>query len=66
MHGGMKTYRGSAAVARNYVEADRGRADDYCLIEGTGLAEHFVASPAKNVRRVGWAVSTILDGSSAC
>jgi hypothetical protein len=23
MHGGMKTYRGSAADARSYVEADR-------------------------------------------
>jgi len=29
MHGGMKVYRGSAAAARTYVEADRSRADDY-------------------------------------
>ena len=44
MHGGMKTYRGSAAAARNYVEADRARADDYYLAEGTGIAERYVAS----------------------
>ena len=46
-------YRGSAAAARSYVEADRGRADDYYLTEGTGLAEHYAASPAEGVRRVG-------------
>lgn len=45
MHGGLKVYRGSAAAARNYVEADRSRADDYYLAEGTGLAARFVASP---------------------
>lgn len=28
MHGGVKFYRGSASAARNYVEADRSRADD--------------------------------------
>jgi exodeoxyribonuclease V alpha subunit len=38
-------YRGSTAAARNYVVADRGRAGDYYLTEGTGLAEHYVASP---------------------
>ena len=52
MHGGLKMYRGSAAAARNYVEADRGRADDYYLTEGTGLAEHYVASP-EGVRPLG-------------
>jgi thymidine kinase len=52
LRGGLKMYRGSAAAARNYVEADRGRADDYYLTEGTGLAEHYVASP-EGVRRVG-------------
>ena len=45
MHGGMKTYRGSPAAARHYVEADRSRADDYYLAEGTGIAERYVASP---------------------
>jgi hypothetical protein len=45
MRGGLKMYRGSTAAARNYVETDRGRADDYYLTEGTGLAEHYVASP---------------------
>lgn len=44
MHGGVKFYRGNAAAARNYVEADRSRADDYYLAEGTGLASHFVAT----------------------
>ncbi|TFV44838.1 relaxase domain-containing protein, partial [Blastococcus sp. TF02A-35] len=43
MHGGMKVYAGSAAAARAYLEADRGRADDYYLTEGTGLARRFVA-----------------------
>lgn len=42
MHGGMKAYTG--APARNYVEADRGRADDYYLAEGTGVARRFTAS----------------------
>ncbi|MCL3836265.1 hypothetical protein [Aeromicrobium duanguangcaii] len=40
----MKIYRGSAAAARHYVEADRSRADDYYLAEGSGLAMRFVAS----------------------
>ncbi|MDP9117967.1 MAG: relaxase domain-containing protein, partial [Actinomycetota bacterium] len=37
----MKLYRGSAAGARQYVEADRSRADDYYLAEGTGIAQRF-------------------------
>ncbi len=45
MHGGMKTYTGSAAAARVYVEADRSRADDYYLAEGTGVAQRYVAAP---------------------
>ena len=32
----MKVYRGNPAAARNYVEADHARADDYYLAEGTG------------------------------
>ena len=44
MHGGVKFYRGSAAAARSYVEADHSRADDYYLAEGTGLAEHYLAA----------------------
>lgn len=43
MHGGVKFYRGSAAAARTYVEADRSRADDYYLAEGTGLATRYFA-----------------------
>jgi exodeoxyribonuclease V alpha subunit len=43
VHGGVKFYRGAAAAARNYVEADRSRADDYYLAEGTGVAERYVA-----------------------
>ncbi len=43
MHGGMKIYRGAAAAARHYVEADRSRADDYYLAEGSGVAMHFAA-----------------------
>ena len=44
MHGGVKVYRGNPAAARNYVEADHARVDDYYLAEGTGLAERFVAT----------------------
>ena len=43
MHGGMKVYVGSPAAARAYLEADRGRADDYYLAEGTGFARRFAA-----------------------
>jgi exodeoxyribonuclease V alpha subunit len=45
VHGGVKVYRGNPAAARNYVEADHARVDDYYLAEGTGLAERFVATP---------------------
>jgi len=45
-------YRGSAAAAPSYVEADHSRADDYYQVEGTGLAEHYIAGPGA-VRRVG-------------
>jgi hypothetical protein len=41
MHGGVKMYRGTAAAARNHVEADRSRADDNYLAEGTGIASRF-------------------------
>ena len=44
MHGGVKFYRGSAAAARSYVEADRSRVDDYYLAEGTGVAQRYVAT----------------------
>ena len=46
MHGGVKFYRGSAAAARSYVEADRARVDDYYLAEGSGLATRYVAEQA--------------------
>jgi conjugative relaxase-like TrwC/TraI family protein len=48
----MKVYRGAAAAARHYLEADRSRADDYYLAEGTGLAERYLATP-DGVRRAG-------------
>ncbi len=44
MHGGVKFYRGSAAAARSYVETDYSRADDYYLVEGCGVAEHYAAA----------------------
>jgi exodeoxyribonuclease V alpha subunit len=44
VHGGVKIYRGNPAAARAYVEADRSRADDYYLAEGTGLASRLVAT----------------------
>ncbi|WP_324277257.1 relaxase domain-containing protein [Blastococcus brunescens] len=37
----MKIYAGSPAAARQYVEADRGRTDDYYLAEGAGVARRF-------------------------
>jgi exodeoxyribonuclease V alpha subunit len=42
MHGGVKVYRGAPSAARNYLDADRSRADDYYLTEGTGIARRFV------------------------
>ncbi|WP_091541893.1 MobF family relaxase [Modestobacter sp. DSM 44400] len=41
----MKVYAGAPAAARHYVEADRGRADDYYLAEGTGIARRYTAGP---------------------
>src|SRR3954452_19356174 len=40
----MKVYAGASAAARQYVEANRGRADDYYLAEGTGIARRFTAA----------------------
>src|SRR4051794_32518543 len=47
MHGGVKAYAGAPAAARAYLEADRGRADDYYLAEGTGLARRFTATAGR-------------------
>ncbi|WP_093583922.1 MobF family relaxase [Geodermatophilus amargosae] len=43
----MKIYAGAPAAARHYVEADRGRADDYYLTEGTGLARRYTATDGR-------------------
>ena len=51
MRGGVKMYRGTAAAARNYVECDRSRADDYYLAEGTGIADRLAVD---GEGRVGW------------
>lgn len=51
MHGGMKVYRGAAAAARHYVEADQSRADDYYLAEGSGIAMRLIATPEGLERR---------------
>ncbi len=40
-------YRGSPTAARTYVEADRSRADDYYLAEGTGVADRYIASEGR-------------------
>ncbi|CAN5446003.1 hypothetical protein BH10ACT10_BH10ACT10_02250 [soil metagenome] len=45
MHGGVKFYRGAAKAARAYVERDHSRADDYYLVEGTGVATRIKATP---------------------
>jgi hypothetical protein len=43
MRGGVKFFAGAPAAVRHYVEADRGRADDYYLAEGTGIARRYTA-----------------------
>ena len=43
MRGGVKFYRGGAKSARNYVEKDCARYDDYYLADGDGIAMRFVA-----------------------
>src|SRR5918997_1251104 len=40
----MKVYAGMPAAARHYVEAGWGRADDYYLTEGTGLARRYTTT----------------------
>ncbi|WP_448643002.1 MobF family relaxase [Geodermatophilus sp. URMC 63] len=43
MHGGIKVYAGAPSAARHYLEAGRGRADDYYLTEGSGIARRYTA-----------------------
>lgn len=45
VHGGVKFYRGAARAARDYVERDRSRADDYYLGEGAGVAQRLRGTP---------------------
>lgn len=45
MHGGVKFYRVAPKAARQYVERDCARYDDYYLAEGLGIAMRFVATP---------------------
>ncbi|RBY88559.1 MobF family relaxase [Blastococcus sp. TF02A-26] len=47
MRGGTKVYTGAPAAARHYVEAGRGRADDYYLAEGTGIARRHAAGAGR-------------------
>lgn len=58
VQGGVKFYRGAPGAARTYVEADRSRADDYYLAEGTGIAQQFVAERSPP------AASALADGST--
>ena len=62
VHGGVKFYRGSAAAARSYVEADRSRVDDYYLAEGTGVAERYLATTVTTAG--GRGVSAVQDGGT--
>ncbi|MBB3086277.1 MobF family relaxase [Geodermatophilus sabuli] len=39
----MKIYAGAPTAARNYLEAGRGRVDDYYLAEGAGIARRYAA-----------------------
>ncbi len=52
MHGGMKIYAGAPSAARHYVEAGRGRADDYYLAEGTGIARRYAAAGGGRVQEL--------------
>ena len=58
MKGGVKFYRGAAAGARAYLEAERSRADDYYLREGDGYARRLDAAVTLDgevaVRERGW------------
>ena len=47
----MKVYAGPPAAARAYLETDRGRADDYYLTEGTGIARRFTARGGRVAER---------------
>src|SRR3954451_9918860 len=47
----MKVYAGPPAAARQYLEADRGRADDYYLAEGAGIARRFTATAGQVAER---------------
>src|SRR3954454_14825334 len=47
LHGGMKVYAGPPAAARQYLEADRSRADDYYLAERTGIARRYTATAGR-------------------
>src|SRR5688572_17944526 len=64
MQGGMKIYRGAAAAARHYVEADRSRADDYYLAEGSGVAMHVNAGLDKLDQRVRVERRADMDGET--
>jgi exodeoxyribonuclease V alpha subunit len=48
----MKVYAGAATAARQYLEADRGRADDYYLTEGTGIARRYTTGSNKGVQEL--------------
>ncbi|SEO75457.1 AAA domain-containing protein [Trujillonella endophytica] len=47
MRGGMKVYAGGPAAARHYIGADRGRADDYYLAKGAGIARRYAAGAGR-------------------
>ncbi|MCW2902800.1 MAG: trwC8 [Streptosporangiaceae bacterium] len=47
----MKIYAGAPAAARRYLEAGRGRADDYYLTEGTGLGRRYTAAAGRVAER---------------
>jgi exodeoxyribonuclease V alpha subunit len=60
----MKIYRGAPTAARNYVEADRARADDYYLAEGAGVAEHYNVSSSCGLSATRLSREGDLDGGA--
>src|SRR3954462_13979760 len=66
MHGGMEIYAGSPAAARQYVGADRGRADDYYLTEGAGVARRFSVTEGRVTELAPLTGDTYETGVAGC
>ncbi|MBB3092083.1 MobF family relaxase [Nocardioides albus] len=59
----MKFYRGAAAAARSYVEANHSRADDYYLAEGSGVATRYIVDVGEHDAPIA-TVAGYMDGET--